>query len=127
MSWVVNRPPRSIPGGHQMRRSFAVPGLATIVTLGALTVVSAPGSLATPGEEGSAPPDQGGLVGDGPGPLDRDNRKGHVEPTARQQALAAAVGARARFNDLGTPRTLASTGRPLASGLPSDPVAAARA
>jgi extracellular elastinolytic metalloproteinase len=114
-------------GGNQMRRSFAIPGLATIVTLGALALAGSPGSLASPGEESPSGPSQGGFISDGPGPLDQDNRKGRVEPTARQRALAAAVEARARFNDLGTPRMLTSTGRPLASGLPSDPVAAARA
>jgi extracellular elastinolytic metalloproteinase len=110
-----------------MRRSFAMPGLATIVTLGALALAGSPGSLASPGEESPSAPSQGGFIGDGPGPLDQDNRKGRVEPTARQRGLAAAVGARARFNALGTPAMLTSTGRPLASGLPSDPVAAARA
>ena len=110
-----------------MRRSFAMPGLATIVTLGALALAGSPGSLASPGEESPSAPSQGGFISDGPGPLDQDNRKGRVEPTARQRALAAAVEARARFNDLGTPGVLTSTGRPLASRLPSDPVAAARA
>src|SRR5918996_660998 len=110
-----------------MPRSFAMPGLATIVTLGALALAGSPGSLASPGEESPSAPRQGGFISDGPGPLDQDNRKGRVEPTARQRALAAAVGARARFNDLGTPGVLTSAGRPLASGLSSDPVAAARA
>jgi extracellular elastinolytic metalloproteinase len=110
-----------------MRRSFVMPGLATIVTLGVLALAGSPGSLASPGQEGSPGPSQSGFIGDGPGPLDQDNRQGRVAPTARQRGLAAAVGARARFNDLGTPATLISTGRPLATGLPSDPVAAARA
>jgi extracellular elastinolytic metalloproteinase len=110
-----------------MRRSFAMPGLATIVTLGVLALAGSPGSLASPGQERPSGPSQSPFIGDGPGPLDKDNRQGRVEPTARQRALAAAVGARARFNDLGTPAKLVSTGRPLASGLPSDPVAAARA
>ena len=110
-----------------MRRSFAMPGLATIVTLGALALAGSPGSLASPGDEGRSAPTQGGFIGDGPGPLDQDNREGRVQPTARQRGLAAAAQARARFNDLGTPRMLTSAGRPLASGLSSDPVAAARA
>src|SRR5919106_345110 len=114
-------------GGNQMRRSFAMPGLATIVTLGALALAGSPGSLASPGEERPSAPSKGAFISDGPGPLDQDNRKGRVEPTARQRALAVAVEARARFNDLGTPGVLTSTGRPLASRLPSDPVAAARA
>src|ERR671910_757032 len=110
-----------------MRRSFAMPGLATLVTLGALALAGSPGSLASPGEESPSAPSQSGFIGDGPGPLDQDNREGRVEPTARQRGLAAAVAARARFNALGTPAMLTSTGRPLASGLPDDPVAAARA
>jgi extracellular elastinolytic metalloproteinase len=110
-----------------MRRSFAMPGLATIVTLGVLALAGSPGSLASPGQDSPSGPSQSPFIGDGPGPLDKDNRQGRVEPTARQRGLAAAVDARARFNDLGTPSKLVSTGRPLASGLPSDPVAAARA
>jgi extracellular elastinolytic metalloproteinase len=110
-----------------MRRSFAMPGLATIVTLGVLALAGSPGSLASPGQESPSGPSQSPFIGDGPGPLDQDNRQGRVQPTARQRGLAAAVDARARFNILGTPGKLVSTGRPLASGLPSDPVAAARA
>jgi extracellular elastinolytic metalloproteinase len=110
-----------------MRRSFAMPGLATIVTLGLLALVGSPGSLASPGQESPSGPSESPFIGDGPGALDRDNRQGRVQPTARQRGLAAAVDARARFNNLGTPGKLVSTGRPLASGLPADPVAAARA
>ncbi|HKE74640.1 MAG TPA: M36 family metallopeptidase, partial [Acidimicrobiales bacterium] len=100
--------------------------MATIVTLGALAIVSAPGSLASPGEDD--PSADGGIVNDSPKRLDQDNRKGHVAPTARQRQLGASVHARARFNDLGTPRVLtAAGGQALASGLPADPVAAARA
>ncbi len=110
-----------------MPRSFAKPALAIIVTLAVLALVGSPGSLASPGNESPPAPSQGGFVSDGPGPRDLDNRKGRVAPTASQRAHVAAVGARARFNQLGTPGMLTSTGRPLASGLPSDPVAAARA
>src|ERR687897_791295 len=113
--------------GDQMRRSFAMPGLATLVTLGALALAGSPGSLASPGEESPSAPSQSGFIGDGPGPLDQDNREGRVEPTARQRGLAAAVAAGAGFNAFAPPAMLTSTGRPLASGLPDDPVAAARA
>lgn len=67
----------------------------------------------------------GGLAvaGDGHGPLDRDNRTGRVAPNARQRAL----GGQARFNTLGTPSALGSGARPLATGLPTEPEAAARA
>jgi extracellular elastinolytic metalloproteinase len=57
----------------------------------------------------------------------KDSREGRVPPTARQRAQAAALGARATWNDLGTPAMLTSTGEPLAADLPANPVAAARA
>jgi hypothetical protein len=110
-----------------MRRSFVVPVLATVVTVGALTIVSAPGSVASPGAASQAPPGNGGIVDDTAKPLDKDNRTGHVAPTARQRSLGAAAHARARFNDLGTPSMLTASGGALASGLPADPAAAARA
>ncbi|HEU4542286.1 MAG TPA: M36 family metallopeptidase [Jiangellaceae bacterium] len=109
-----------------MRRSFVTSGLAAVVTLGVLAVGNSPGSLAAPDNESPSAPGEAGLLRAGAG-QDKDNREGRVEPTARQRALAAAVDARARFNNLGTPGTLTSTGRPLASGLPVEPVAAARA
>ena len=52
--------------------------------------------------------------------------KGPGSSSARQQAKADEVGARARWNDFGTPAMLTSTGDPLAAGLSADPVAAAR-
>jgi extracellular elastinolytic metalloproteinase len=110
-----------------MRKSLAMPGLATVVTLGVLALSVPPGSQASPGQEGPSATSGTGFIGDGPGPRDQDNRRGRVQPTARQRGLARGAAARARFNDLGTPATLSSTGRPLASGLPSDPVSAARA
>ncbi len=53
--------------------------------------------------------------------LDQDNRRGTVAPDARQRGAAPGV----RFNALGTPS--AEGPGTLASGLPADPVAAARA
>jgi extracellular elastinolytic metalloproteinase len=110
-----------------MRKSLAMPGLATIVTLGVLALSVPPGAQASPGQEAPSAPGEGGLIDDGHDTLDQDNRAGRVPATARQRGLATAAAARARFNDLGTPATLSSPGRPLASGLPSDPAAAARA
>jgi extracellular elastinolytic metalloproteinase len=110
-----------------MRKSLAMPGLATVVTLGVLAMAAPPVSQAGPAQEGPSAPNEGGFIGDGRGSLDRDNRRGRVQVTTRQRGLATAAAARARFNDLGTPATLSSPGRPLASGLPADPVAAARA
>ena len=114
-----------IAGGNQMRRSFAVPGVA--VLLGALTVVSAPGSGASPGQAGPTAPGDGGIVSDTATSQDVDNRAGHVEPTARQKALGRAGQSRARFNALGTPSLVTAGGGALATGLPADPAAAARA
>jgi hypothetical protein len=83
--------------------------------------------VASPGAASQAPPGNGGIVDDTAKPLDKDNRTGHVAPTARQRSLGAAAHARARFNDLGTPSMLTASGGALASGLPADPAAAARA
>jgi hypothetical protein len=110
-----------------MRKSLAMPGLATIVTLGVLALSVPPGATASPGQEAPSSPAEGGFIGDDHATLDQDNRTGRVAPTARQRGLATAAAARARFNALGTPATLSSSGRPLASGLPADPAAAARA
>jgi extracellular elastinolytic metalloproteinase len=111
-----------------MRRSFTISGLAIIVALGALTIGGSPGGLAAPAEGNKAAPAPSGLVG-GDESLDVDNRKGHVQASARQRTLAADVKARARFNELGTPKMLTarSLGQPLDSGLPADPAATARA
>jgi extracellular elastinolytic metalloproteinase len=57
-----------------------------------------------------------------------DNRKGRVAPTSAQRTRAATASASARWNVFGTPASLtASSAKPLATGLPADPVAAARA
>jgi hypothetical protein len=111
-----------------MRRPFTISGLAIIVALGALTIGGSPGGLAAPDEESRAAPPPSGLVR-GAESLDVDNRQGHVQASDRQRTLATEVEARARFNDLGTPRMLTarSVGQPLASGLPKDPAATARA
>ena len=54
----------------------------------------------------------------------RDNRIGRIGPTSLQRR-GRELGARVRWNAFGTPEMLASTGKPLAQGLPADPVAAA--
>jgi extracellular elastinolytic metalloproteinase len=55
---------------------------------------------------------------------DVDARKGKKEPTAAQ--VKAAQGVSARWNKLGTPEVAARPGGYLATGLPTDPVAAAK-
>jgi hypothetical protein len=57
----------------------------------------------------------------------RDFRGGQRAPSAKQQTLATQRGVTATFNKLGTTATVAATSKPLATGLPADPVAAARA
>jgi hypothetical protein len=64
-------------------------------------------------------------LGDGHGPRDKDNRAGAIGPNAKQQARAAKVGA-VRWNSLGTPHAVGPA-KALATGLPADPEAAARA
>jgi len=104
-------------------RAFA--GAAALIAA-ALVLTMGPGSVAAPGQ-GQAPEGPGRFPGDQVETKDKDNRKGRAAPSARQQAKADEVGARARWNDFGTPATLTSTGDPLASGLSADPVAAAEA
>jgi hypothetical protein len=68
-----------------------------------------------------------GFQGDDHRSRDKDNRPGRVAPTHGQEDLARAAKARARWNNFGTPAVLTSTRSPLAQGLSSDPVVAARA
>src|SRR5687767_6823715 len=86
-----------------------------------------PGGVAASGEQGRGTGEPGTFPGDSLEVKERDSRKGRVAPSARQLAAVTEAGARARWNDFGTPAVLTSTGRPLAEGLPADPVAAARA
>jgi extracellular elastinolytic metalloproteinase len=57
---------------------------------------------------------------------DVDARQGSRAPSSTQRALANDRGATATWNRFGTPRSLTRAGRYLATGLPDDPVAAAR-
>ena len=71
---------------------------------------------------------QGGdprLQGDPQAVVDRDARTGRKAPSAQQRA--AARGKTVRWNRFGTPQLLTGDGDYLATGLVSDPVAAARA
>ena len=60
-------------------------------------------------------------------PADVDNRTGTAAPDARQRGLARAADPDVRWNRLGTPQALGPGRTPLATGLPADPEAAARA
>src|SRR5262245_12714442 len=57
---------------------------------------------------------------------DLDARAGSVAPTAAQQQIVSNLGAHATWNQFGTPRSLIHYGGYLATGLGSDPVAAAK-
>jgi extracellular elastinolytic metalloproteinase len=57
---------------------------------------------------------------------DFDARQGSRAPSSTQRALANDRGATATWNRFGTPRSLTRAGRYLATGLPDEPVAAAR-
>jgi extracellular elastinolytic metalloproteinase len=103
-------------------RAFA--GTAVALIAAAIVLAMGTGSIAAPGGQDQA---TGPFPGDPIEVKDKDNRKGRVAPTAGQRARADGVGAQARWNEFGTPAMLASTGRPLAEGLPADPVAAAQA
>ncbi len=100
---------------------------AAALTAAALVLAMGPGSVSASGEQGRGTGEPGTFPGDSLEAKERDSRKGRVAPSARQLAAVKEAGARARWNDFGTPAVLASTGRPLAEGLPSDPAAAARA
>lgn len=75
----------------------------------------------------AAPPAAPKVRTDHRGAGDRDARPGRRVPSAAQRDVAARQRVTARWNRLGTPATLAPQGRALATGLPADPVAAARA
>ena len=86
-------------------------------------LVVAGGSFARPGAQASGPPTIQGEEGK---LADVDNRSGRKAPSARQRDRVKA-GSEARFNKFGAPETLSDPGAFLATGLPSNDVAAARA
>ena len=91
-----------------------------------LTALASAGALLALGMNGvasGAPADQAKHQSAG----DRDARPGRRGPSAQQRDLAARQKVTARWNKLGTPASLASTGPALATGLSADPATAARA
>ncbi len=105
----------------------ALAGTAALLTAAVLVLVggssalsAAPGAPQARGEATARPP------GDDVRTKIKDNRTGQLAPTSRQRDRAAAVKARVRWNALGTPAVLASTGAPLATGLSRDAATAAR-
>ena len=106
-------------------RAFA--GTAAALVAGALVLAAGSSTRAAPATPRAAQAGTVTVPGDSTDAKVKDNRAGRAAPTARQRDRASAVGARARWNALGTPATLTASDRPLAGGLPADPVAAARA
>ena len=90
-------------------------GVALVAALALLALVPAAPALAI----GDILANQGALP-------DLDARAGSVAPTAAQQQIVSSLGAHATWNQFGTPRSLIKYGGYLATGLSSDPVAAAK-
>ncbi|MFR9777770.1 M36 family metallopeptidase [Micromonospora sp. MS34] len=102
-------------------------GTTALLLAAGLVLTAGAGGQAAPRDEKPTQARPAHLPGDSHDSKTRDNRQGRIAPTERQRDRAAALGARVRWTDFGTPAALTSTGRPLAAGLPSDPAAAARA
>ncbi|QLQ36239.2 M36 family metallopeptidase [Micromonospora robiginosa] len=102
-------------------------GTTALLMAAGMVLTAAAGGQAAPREETRTQASPDHLPGDRHDTKATDNRKGRVAASARQRDRAAALGARVRWTDFGTPATLTSTGKPLATGLPADPAAAARA
>ncbi|SDS34543.1 M36 family metallopeptidase [Actinoplanes derwentensis] len=105
--------------------SRALAGTTTALVAAVLVLAPGAGGSAAPGTPASAGPAE--VHGDHDHADTIDNRKGRTAPTSKQRTLAADSSASARWNIFGTPASLTATSEPLASGLPAEPVAAARA
>ncbi|SIR47381.1 M36 family metallopeptidase [Micromonospora avicenniae] len=107
------------------RRRRLIPVLAATAVVAALlpTGISsaAPAGGAAPAERRSGP------FAEGYQHADVDNRAGSAAPDARQRGLARKADPDVRWNKLGTPHALGPGAAPLATGLPAEPEAAARA
>lgn len=101
----------------------ALAGTAAGLLAATIVLTASPGVDAAPAAPAKSQAEK--VQGDGHQDHVIDNRQGRVAPTSGQRAAAA--GAQARWNALGTPSTLTATGEALESGLPADNVAAAKA
>ena len=97
--------------------------LLPAVGLAAVVLATATGSLASSGPNTSRPPDFQGEARTLP---NVDNRRGRNAPTPAQRG-GVKPGSEARFNKFGAPAVLSASGGYLATGLPANEVAAARA
>ncbi|MEV0431425.1 M36 family metallopeptidase [Micromonospora sp. NPDC050495] len=107
--------------------SRATTGATALLLAAGLVLTATAGSQAAPRDETRTQATPGQLPGDSHDSKARDNRTVRTAPTGRQRDRAAALGARVRWTDFGTPASLTPTDRPLATGLSADPAAAARA
>ncbi|MEU1364367.1 M36 family metallopeptidase [Micromonospora zamorensis] len=117
------QPEWSPPMSRRRRRLIAV--LATTATVAALLPTGVSTAAPTANAASAAP--SSGPFAEGHEPADLDNRTGTAAPDARQRGLARAADPDVRWNRLGTPQALGPGRTPLATGLPADPEAAARA
>ncbi|MEU5904681.1 M36 family metallopeptidase [Micromonospora sp. NPDC047467] len=113
----------SLPTSRRRRRLVAV--LAATATAAALLPTGA--STAAPTGGAPAAERSSGPFAEGHQSADVDNRAGTAAPDARQRGLARAADPDVRWNRLGTPHALGPGSAPLATGLPADPEATARA
>ncbi|MBU2670383.1 M36 family metallopeptidase [Actinoplanes bogorensis] len=103
----------------------ALAGTAAGLLAAAIVLTASSGGNAAPSSPAQAHAEAAKVQGDDHHDDLVDNRKGRLAPTSGQRAAAA--GAEARWNALGTPAALTAGADPLEAGLAADPVAAARA
>src|SRR5215510_10401046 len=107
------------------RPSRALAGLVAVITVTGLAIAAASNNPALASRSDTSR--HSGTQGDTAAAKDKDNRRGHVSPSATQRAKADALDAIVSWNNYGTPAMLLSKGRPLATGLGGNAAAAARA
>ncbi|PWU55629.1 peptidase M36 [Micromonospora sp. S4605] len=107
------------------RRRRLIPVLAATAVVAAL-LPAGPGTAA-PAGGGATEERRSGPFAEGHQHADVDNRAGSAAPDARQRGLGRKADPDVRWNRLGTPHALGPGRAPLATGLPADPEAAARA
>jgi hypothetical protein len=104
------------------RAGTVVAPLAALVCLAVASGAVAAGSGARANGNGNDP----GFQGEDSKIKDVDARKGKKDPSTQQQNAAQGRGLTVRWNKLGTPDVVLPAGGFIATGLPSDPVTAAK-
>ena len=92
----------------------------------AVAVLSLAVAAVSPAASGSSAAGPPNIQGEESGQPNVDNRRGRKAPSAQQRDRVK-PGSEARFNRFGAPEALSDPGTYLATGLPADDVAAARA